>query len=192
VGSPDNTAQIHHIDYSNNLITMKAPMTWTLGDKVWLYKDSNGRQVLHGSASDMGAYEFVSLPIDADADGIVDIWEIQYFGSISDPRALPDLDVDGDGLDNLAEQAAETSPIDRSSALKIISQSLSEILGFTITWQSVSNKTYVVESSTTLTNWSPAASVYSTANSTVWTEAVPLEVKKFYRVKVPSEGFRSP
>jgi hypothetical protein len=125
-----------------------------------------------------------SLDADTDNDGLVDTWEIQYFGSISDPRAEANLDVDGDGLDNLAEQTAETSPVDRSSTLRIISQSLSEILGFSITWQSVSNKTYEVESSSTLTNWNSETSVVSTSNSVTWTETAPTGAKKFYRVKM--------
>jgi hypothetical protein len=125
-----------------------------------------------------------TLSTDSDGDGLLDAWEVKYFGSISDPRALAELDVDGDGLSNLDEQTAGTSPIDSKSALKILSQSVNEILGFSITWQSVSNKTYVVESSSTLTNWSSNTFVYSTSNSTTWIDASATGDKKFYRIKI--------
>lgn len=60
-----------------------------------------------------------STPGDADGDGLSDAWEIQYFGSTSDPRATPGVDSDGDGLNNLQEYLAGTSPIDPGSVLAI-------------------------------------------------------------------------
>ncbi len=47
-------------------------------------------------------------PLDEDGDGLLDAWEIQYFGNIAahDGSADPD----GDGLNNLAEQELGTNP----------------------------------------------------------------------------------
>ena len=56
---------------------------------------------------------------DADGDGLPDAWEIQYFGSINDPRATPNADPDGDGFTNLQEYYAGTDPLDPNSLLKI-------------------------------------------------------------------------
>jgi hypothetical protein len=56
---------------------------------------------------------------DADGDGLPDAWEIQYFGSINDPRATPNADPDGDGFTNLQEYYAGTNPLDANSLLKI-------------------------------------------------------------------------
>ena len=56
---------------------------------------------------------------DADADGLPDAWELQYFPSISDPRATPNADPDGDGFTNLQEYLAGTNPLDGSSSLSI-------------------------------------------------------------------------
>jgi hypothetical protein len=56
---------------------------------------------------------------DADGDGLPDAWEIQYFGSINDPRATPNADPDGDGFTNLQEYYAGTNPLDANSSLRI-------------------------------------------------------------------------
>jgi len=53
----NNVVQIKAIDYSQNTITLAAPMTWDDKARVWLYKDSSNRRVLYGSAPDLGAYE---------------------------------------------------------------------------------------------------------------------------------------
>jgi hypothetical protein len=57
VGTVDNTIQISSIDYATNTITLTAPLTWSDKAEVWLYKNSTGKQVLYGSAPDMGASE---------------------------------------------------------------------------------------------------------------------------------------
>src|SRR5882724_5832501 len=62
---------------------------------------------------------------DADSDGLPDSWEIQYFGSITDPRATPNADPDGDGFTNLQEYLAGTNPLDANSSLKINSVNVS-------------------------------------------------------------------
>jgi len=58
IGDVNKVAQIASIDYSNNTITLTAPMTWSEGAKIWLYKKSDGTQVLFGKAPDMGAYAY--------------------------------------------------------------------------------------------------------------------------------------
>jgi hypothetical protein len=40
------------------------------------------------------------LPPDSDNDGMLDVWEIQYFGNLSQG---PNTDFDGDGVSNLIE-----------------------------------------------------------------------------------------
>jgi uncharacterized protein YkwD len=46
---------------------------------------------------------------DFDQDGLPDVWEIDYFGDLN---ALPDSDLDNDGLTNLAEFKEGTDPAD--------------------------------------------------------------------------------
>jgi hypothetical protein len=55
---PTAAVQIASIDYNTNTITLATPISRSPGDPVYLYKDSTGRQVLLGSAPDIGAYQF--------------------------------------------------------------------------------------------------------------------------------------
>jgi hypothetical protein len=50
--------QISSIDYNTNTLKLASPISRSPGDPVYLYKDSTGRQVLFGSAPDIGAYEY--------------------------------------------------------------------------------------------------------------------------------------
>jgi hypothetical protein len=57
VGSAADAAQIVSIDVSTNVLTLAKPLSRSAGSSVWLYRDSSGRQVLHGAAPDIGAHE---------------------------------------------------------------------------------------------------------------------------------------
>jgi hypothetical protein len=58
IGQVANVVQISSINYSTNTITLASPVTWSNNANIWLYKKSDGAQVLHGSAPDYGAYEY--------------------------------------------------------------------------------------------------------------------------------------
>ncbi len=60
IGTVSNVVQISSINYSTNTITLASPMTWSSGANIWLYKKSDGAQVLYGSAPDYGAYEYAA------------------------------------------------------------------------------------------------------------------------------------
>ncbi len=60
IGSINNVVQIYSVNYAANTITLSAPKTWAANANIWLYKKSDGVQVLHGPAPDFGAYEFGS------------------------------------------------------------------------------------------------------------------------------------
>ncbi|MEO5714834.1 MAG: BNR-4 repeat-containing protein [Luteolibacter sp.] len=53
-----------------------------------------------------------STPLDIDADGLADIWEMKYFGNLSQ---LPAGDPDGDGETNATEQTNGSAPNNRGS-----------------------------------------------------------------------------
>jgi Periplasmic copper-binding protein (NosD) len=57
VGSVTKTAQITAVNYSANTVTLATAITRAASDKVWLYRRSDGQQVLAGAAPDVGAFE---------------------------------------------------------------------------------------------------------------------------------------
>jgi len=58
IGSVSNCVQIDEINYSTNAITLASDTTWSDEDEIYLYKKSDGVQVLYESAPDYGAYEY--------------------------------------------------------------------------------------------------------------------------------------
>ena len=60
-------------------------------------------------------------------------WQIQYFGSPTNPAAAADADPDGDGQNNMAEFLAGTDPTNRASVFRITSIAR-QGNGFRITW----------------------------------------------------------
>ena len=101
--------------------------------------DLDGNPRIVGGAIDLGAYEFqtpgFTLPY---------LWAQQY-GLSTDGL----IDSDGDGMNNWQEWIAGTNPTNAASLLKILSVSNS-VSGTTVTWQSVSGKTYFLQRSTNL------------------------------------------
>jgi hypothetical protein len=65
IGTVGNIATISAINYSTNTITLASAPASTIvntsgQNHVWLYKKSDGTQVLYGTAPDYGAYEYVT------------------------------------------------------------------------------------------------------------------------------------
>lgn len=60
IGRAGNSTQISSIDYAANTITLSQSLPRNPGDPVWLFKDSDGTQVLYGNAPDIGAHEVPS------------------------------------------------------------------------------------------------------------------------------------
>jgi hypothetical protein len=83
-------------------------------------------------------------------DSIPDSWRLAHFGAIMDAASAPDNDADGDGLNNLAEFKAGTSPEDISSTLKLTEQFVDNQGSLIIGWKTVVGKHYRLESSETL------------------------------------------
>lgn len=57
-----NTVQISSVNYTTNTINLANGISRSVGDPVYLYKDSNGKVVLLGSNPDMGAYQYGPAP----------------------------------------------------------------------------------------------------------------------------------
>lgn len=87
--------------------------------------------------------------VDYDSDGMPDQWEETHFGSIDATNGGAFEDWDSDGVNNRAELRSGTVPTDPNSRLVIVS--LQPNAGqMDVAWQSMSNKTYRVLTSTNL------------------------------------------
>ncbi|MDF7808980.1 pre-peptidase C-terminal domain-containing protein [Pontiellaceae bacterium B12219] len=83
-------------------------------------------------------------PLDTDGDGLLDAWEIRYFGQLSADNGGPSEDWDGDGMNNRDEYYAGTNPIDALSIFRIVEMQTVSKEALKLSWNSESNKTYHV------------------------------------------------
>lgn len=59
IGTVNTIRRIASVNYETNTITLATPATWANNAPVWLYKKSDGAQVLSGTAPDYGAHEYI-------------------------------------------------------------------------------------------------------------------------------------
>ena len=85
---------------------------------------------------------------DVDDDGIVDSWENEYFGHVTNCTAS--ADADGDGRSNWQEYIAGTNPTNFSSCFGI-NAFRKDSSGFSMDWNAVSGRVYSVEYRDSLT-----------------------------------------
>ena len=86
--------------------------------------------------------------VDADANGLPDWWELQYFGALTGTN--PNGDADHDGASNLAEWLAGTNPTDAASALRLLISRPNPTNTPVLQWPSVAGKFYSVQRATNL------------------------------------------
>ncbi len=104
--------------------------------------DLDGDPRVVGGTVDIGAYELQSP-----ASVISYAW-LQQYGLPTD-GSVDFTDADSDRLNNWQEWIAGTAPTDPTSALRLLNPARSAS-GITVTWESVSNRTYFLERATTL------------------------------------------
>jgi len=92
------------------------------------------------------------LPRDSDHDGMPDDWEVAHGLNPFDPADAA-LDSDGDGTSNLQEYLAGTDPF-AFDGLRIVSARFGQSGQFEFTVHAAIGKTYAVEWSTNLAQWS--------------------------------------
>lgn len=85
---------------------------------------------------------------DYDLDGLLDQWELQYFGSLS---PVPEADFDNDGASNQAEQSAGTNPTNAASVFRMLS-GVRDGSNLVLSWTTVGGHSYVVQSLTNSNN----------------------------------------
>lgn len=92
-------------------------------------------------------------------------------------------DNDGDGQSNASEIAAGTDPLNPASIFRVNALAPAPGGGFTITWDAVAGRTYLVEFSTTLApgSWTVLASGLT---SGTYTDATASGERRFYRIRL--------
>jgi hypothetical protein len=155
---------------------------------------------------DAGNNSFVAGSVDIDGrprivDGTVDVGAAEFQGASLEPfivwlyqYGLPDdgsadyADSDGTGMNNWQKWIAGLNPINPASVLKLSSPSKS-VSGVTVTWQSVTNVTYYLQSSTNLSAQPAFSSIQSNlvgqTGSTSYTDTTATNGSSyFYRIGV--------
>ena len=139
---------------------------------------------------DLGARGATAIAIrvwaDAQTNGLPDAWEAGYWPAGNSGGATNDFD--HDGLSNFQEWLAGTSPTNAASRFEIVDfRSVPPTNSFALTWPSISNRLYDVESSTNLLKgFVPLATgLPPTPADNTYTDAAPIASSNlFYRVKV--------
>jgi hypothetical protein len=97
-------------------------------------------------------------------------------------------DLDSDGMNNWQEWRCDTDPFDPASILRILSISRADNTN-TVTWQSVTTRSYYLQRATGLGIANPfttiATNVAGQSSTTVFKDNVPAFSPAFYRVYVP-------
>jgi hypothetical protein len=197
----DATVAINYADAGHSNVTYNAAATdkTNAWNTVNMRNQAQTQQIeLQGGAQNFSfAIEFTTIErgptVDHVGDGIPDWWRAQYFPNV-DPAGLTTnsqsaatADPDGDGMTNYGEYIAGTSPVDPSSALRILSIVRQTNGNVDVTWSSVAGKRYVVLSSTNLvtTPFLPASATNTEMSATsTFTDSSPDGVRNFYKVQV--------
>jgi hypothetical protein len=143
--------------------------------------DLDGRPRIVSGAVDVGAYEF-QPGVSGDFIG----WLAGY-GLPTDGSA-DFIDSDNDGMNNWQEWIAGTSPTDSASALRLL-QPIKGVSGVTVTWQSVTNRIYLLERASSVgaqPSFSPFAdNIVGQAGTTSYLDTNILGSSTFfYRVRI--------
>ena len=121
--------------------------------------------------------------IDSDADGMPDTWEVlNGLNPAIDDSAS---DLDSDGMDNIGEFLFCTDPQDPNDATQLSLFVGAGAATITLSWPSVPGKTYYIETSTNLLDWSPAFSINGAPGSTTATTVIVDEEERYFlRIRV--------
>ncbi len=150
---------------------------------------------LDGAADLQTPYLFESIPATAwvqataqrAASNTSDEWKMRFFGSITNDQAKDTDDPDDDGMSNLMEYLAGTDPMDSQSRLQFLSPSVANGgQGVSLTWSSVSSKSYWVEWSPSLpsTNWTAMTNIIGDGKVQQFIDGNAGTQARYYRLRV--------
>ena len=128
---------------------------------------------------------------DSDGDGITDAWELSYTNTLATFSAVSDFD--GDGMSDLAEHRADTSPFDPNDLLRITAYSTTFGGGNetnTLTWTSKPTRCYQLDCRTNLSAgslWTSSSGVIAPDPGTATARLLILPgsplVERYFRVE---------
>ncbi|MGP8198824.1 MAG: hypothetical protein ACLQU4_04905 [Limisphaerales bacterium] len=146
----------------------------------------NGIALFHSTAQD-GLITVGDRSGSSWGDGIPDSWRLLWFGTVSNALSAANADPDGDGASNWAEYVAGTNPLDSTSVFQLQPGGSSSSSSFTLQWPSVVNKSYTVQSSSSLTSgsWTTlATNIVGNGQTMQWTDSNGIGQARFYRALV--------
>ncbi len=116
---------------------------------------------------------------DSDTNGIDDSWEAAFFGTTG---IAPEEDADRDGSSNVSEFLSGTSPLDGTDFLR--PSLVREETRYHLEWPSLANRTYVVEESPDLGEWTGIATVAGTGETCRHDTGERAQESRFYRLRI--------
>ncbi len=117
-------------------------------DGSTLVFESGATDLTGGVARPLRNLFFVRLgSVDLDRDGMVDDWEITWFGDLSRDGTEDD---DGDGSNNLDEFRAGTNPLEPLSVVRVLVVEAVPSGQKRLVWAAVPGRTYVIQAKTDL------------------------------------------
>ena len=125
-------------------------------------------------------------------DGIPDQWRMTHFNSLVNLLSHAAADADGDGMSNLAEFKAGTSPTDIASRLHMLADQMPQNEGgaerhVVLSWPTVRDKVYLLEGAASLDapNWTIiSSSIVGTGAEMKYADPDPSQRFQFYRVRL--------
>ena len=121
---------------------------------------------------------------DVNHNGISDLWETQYFGTVS-PTRTRTTDTDGDGVTNYEEFIAGTDPTVAGSALAMESPTPQRNGSVRLEWAGSLGRRYRVLGSSDFVNWTPVTDWIRVADTnSVLSLPTDLRGAMFYKLEV--------